>query len=355
VHLIRYLAERFISSCIALPPPCPQKFHTMLPTSNRIFNLFPFILALAALILPVICTDTSLFSQCLPKSVLLFANLACSRSGFTYVMDKPTKSVGSKPPNSQPYGQPNVNFAPWSFEPACTRMLPSIESRLCVYTSVEFNQGRGISLFTTPETAELLASLPPFRDRAVSNDTAGAGNLQYTRRLEKTGRGTKAKYRLERGDRIAVNVPIIVVYGEYEISWQEREEFLRIATMQLPVATQRLLRNLVADSGGPRLMLCGIMDTNAGFMFEIGDHEHYGLFPEFSLLNHHCAPKYVILIPFEVHALRFSSQFRIDPSALTLSLYASRSILHNDDITISCTLFLVFSSIPIIPSAFQTC
>jgi hypothetical protein len=242
--------------------------------------------------------DVPLSWQCLPKTLSLFANLACSQNGTTYVESRTNQPIGLLLDNE---AITSASFSPWSFRPVCTAVLPRIGSKLCVYTSTDFGRGRGVSIFTTPRVAQEVVSLLPFRDLTVLDGISHGANLQYTQRMPSKGRGALAGSDLKRGELISSNVPLVIGYTEYEISHAEREEFLRVAVSQLPIASQKLFSNLTANFGGANLILSGIVETNAGFSMRLGGHEHYTLIPEISFLNHHCAPKYDCALCVKCH------------------------------------------------------
>ena len=99
---------------------------------------------------------------------------------------------------------------------------------------------------------------------------------------------------ISRGEQIGYNLPIIMQNNDFiEISYPEREDLLRVAFLQLPLPTQKLmgtLTNRIAEE----MHLNGYLLTHGGFFVHVQGMLHYLLFPEMGYFNHHCAPKSVI-------------------------------------------------------------
>ena len=90
-------------------------------------------------------------------------------------------------------------YAPWTHRPICTDTLPSLGSKLCVYTNDSFSNGRGISIFTTPKVAEEFAYLPAFQDPQILRkmDVNINSGSWYTQELAGKGVGMVAKKTLK--------------------------------------------------------------------------------------------------------------------------------------------------------------
>jgi hypothetical protein len=212
-------------------------------------------------------------------------------------------------------------FAPWSYEPICTRVLDNLGSKLCVFTSQTFGNGRGISLFTTPTISEKIAASAPFHAPNVlsSNAINIVESRWYTSPTPKKGLGMFAKDRVGRGDTITANTPVLVAYTEGFLPKVEREKFLRIAVDQLPLPTRESLLELSNLYDDPDIALQGIVSGNA-FDLQVGGSGHLAVFPEAARINHACSP---------------NSQFRVDPSLLSHQVHAVRSIGKDEEITIA--------------------
>lgn len=234
---------------------------------------------------------TRLSWQCLPENVALFADLACSRNGPSYLVAKHGLS------NHDTSGlqlRRTAESSPWSYEPVCTGAIEKIGSELCVYTSVEYAGGRGISIVAAPEIAEKFAALLPFEDPTALDGLLLTGYVSVTPQTQSKGRTALAKQNLRSGDQLASNVPVVVSSHALDgFSGPEREELLRVAVLRLPVATQRLLSRLTWE-GDAEFLIYDFYDHHAGFPVKIGGHNHYALYPELSYFNHDCAPKSVL-------------------------------------------------------------
>ena len=233
--------------------------------------------------------------QCWQKSLQLFADLSCSLNGSSFL----TSPNLQQEPLSEPIApfiplsslETSPSGSPWSFIPVCTAFLPALEAPLCVYTSIAFAHGRGISILTTPELAVEFASLPSIRSPSDVPPDFSVNQFHITRPTRAKGRVALAEKDIHRHERIGASMPILISLEEHVLSWQEREELMRAAVLRLPPTTQSLLRNMTAYAGGPDFMLSGIAINHGGFSVEMRGREHFGIFPEMVFYNHHCAPK----------------------------------------------------------------
>ncbi|RFU32455.1 hypothetical protein B7463_g3890, partial [Scytalidium lignicola] len=212
------------------------------------------------------------------------------------------------------------DFSPWSYKPACAS-LQDDEEAICVYTNASFGHGRGISIFTTPEIAAQFAELPPFHDAAVLEDTNKNSGLWYTTQLPSKGVGMLAKKVLKRGDLITAYTPALLVYIDERMSTPDREKYLRVAINQLPPATRDAYLSLSTIYGNVDMIVQDVLKANT-FEMEIGGHMHLAIFPEPARINHECTP---------------NSQYTIDSTHLTHSVYAARQIEAGEEITIPYT------------------
>ena len=236
--------------------------------------------------------------QCLPSDIRLFAELSCSPDGASFRPARGDRS-GVKAPTAQP--KLTALYRPWSYEPVCT----VADGELCVYTSVEYADGRGISIVTSPEIARNIALLSPFQDYTALDEHVIIGNIVVAPRTLSKGRVALARHELKGGDSIASNVPVIVASHELdELSSLEREEVLRAAILRLPIATQRLIARATWDSDdddddGDDALIYGFCNQHAGFPINVGGQDHFALYPELSYFNHACSPKSVLPKPAE--------------------------------------------------------
>lgn len=237
--------------------------------------------------------------------------------------------------------QPSTtDYTPWSYQPACTEHLDSIDSPLCVYTNATFGNGRGLSIFTTPQIAEQFAQLLPFQDPAIleSRGINPVDGPWYVQELPGKGMGVLAKHELNRGDRITAYTPYLLAYMENILSTPERERFLRIAIDQLPASSREHYLSLATIYGEPTVVVQDVVKANA-FEMQVGGQMHLAVFPETSRMNHACSPKFVLSAVFRCPGFitdeSCSAQYYVEPGLLTHFVHAARSISKDEEITIS--------------------
>jgi hypothetical protein len=233
--------------------------------------------------------------QCWPENVKLFADLACSRNGSSYLVARHNLSSDAIPRLDASSSGP-AGSHPWTHLPVCTGALEKLGgSELCVYTNAAFGGGRGISIITIPQLAEELTTLPSFKNLTALDGVLHSDLLRFSHKTPSKGWYALANRGFRSGDEIASHVPILLTngYAMEELSWPEREELLRAAILQLPVATQRLLASLTSAFAAPELFIAGIVENHAGYLVEpgLGGQEYGGFFPEMGFFNHDCAPK----------------------------------------------------------------
>ncbi|OQV04662.1 SET domain-containing protein, partial [Cladophialophora immunda] len=226
-------------------------------------------------------------------------------------------------------------FSPWSYKPACTAKLSLIGSELCVYTDRYFSNGRGISIFTTPEIAgefaAVLASLqdPPLLDTLGINGFSGAW---YTHPVPGKGIGMLAKHDLRRGDTITAYTPVLLAYKEAILPKDQRETFLQLAIAQLPAPSREAYLKLATISDDPGILAQDIAGANS-FEMRLGKGKadapsseaaaaHLAIIPEASRMNHDCAPNAI---------------FHTNASTLAHVVRATRPIRKDEEITIAYT------------------
>lgn len=200
----------------------------------------------------------------------------------------------SPPAREQASTEPTSDYGPWTHRPICTQILDGLNDKLCVYTDANFGNGRGISIVTTPKTAEEFASLPAFRDPAALEGINGDSRAWYTEKIENKGMGMLAKKQLKFKDPVTAYTPAFVPLLDGDaLTTAEREKLYRVAVYQLPEATREAYLQLAYVYGQPNVRVQDIVKANT-FQIEIGGQNHLAVFPETSRLNHDCAPKYVL-------------------------------------------------------------
>ena len=237
----------------------------------------------------------SLHEQCWREYPLSAAEIQCSGQNHHVEYVQRSATFYSR----QFTASNSSNPGPWSYPPICTEILQNIGSKLCVYTSTSFSNGRGISIFTTPDLADQFLKLPPFRDPSFphSNINERSGNW-YTKSLPGKGMGMLAKRDLKFKDRITAYTPALLAYLESELSTAERERFFRIAVSRLPQATRDMYLSLATVYGIESVKCQDVVKANT-FQLEVDGHNHLAVFPETSRINHACSPKYVAWIPLQ--------------------------------------------------------
>lgn len=199
--------------------------------------------------------------QCWPENIELLVDLACSRNGSSYIAAKYHPSSEDAVPLNR-----EMEFSPWAYRPVCTDTVGIVGSELCVYTSTKFASGRGISFVTTPQLAEEMALLLPVRDETALDGILHSNLFQITQRTKFRGRCGLARHDFEAGDEVGSKVPILLMHDAMlELSWPEHEELLRVAVLQLPFMTQRLLGLLSSNTDRPDLVLSGRSCLNIPF------------------------------------------------------------------------------------------
>jgi hypothetical protein len=267
-------------------------FMTLIPIKSTFaLRSIPFLFV--SLVVSVSVPAWSLSQHCLNEALLLSVNLACSSTGIgdlIYPIGQYMRPIYVDLSYAENGGNPD--FSLWSYKPVCTEILEGIGSKLCVYTNTTFSSGRGISIFTTPRIAEEFAVLLPFQDSTALDGINNSEGPWYPQKLPDKGIGALAKRNLERGDLITAYTPVLLVHREDTLSTQKREEFLRIAIDQLPVASREAYLSLATTFSNPALVVQDIVNTNA-YDMQVGGQMHLAILPETSRINHDCAPKYV--------------------------------------------------------------
>ncbi|EXJ64649.1 hypothetical protein A1O7_00987 [Cladophialophora yegresii CBS 114405] len=213
------------------------------------------------------------------------------------------------------------SFSPWSYEPICTEHLARIQSKLCVYTDTKFSNGRGISIFTTPQHAETVASLvvshPVDYEPSINVPT----HAWYTETTPSKGIGMFASHALNPGDLTTSYTPVLLAYKENVLPKNERESFLHHAVSRLPARTGAAYRALATMFHDKAFFMQDVATANS-FEMCIGGTAHLAVIPEPSRINHDCAPNAI---------------FGFNSTALAHTVRATRAIAKDDEITIAYT------------------
>ncbi|KAH7096032.1 hypothetical protein FB567DRAFT_544272 [Paraphoma chrysanthemicola] len=266
------------------------------------------------LLLPPGLADIVLHDQCWHEHVLRSVNIFSSHDRHIEYAAFVQLSISS---------QEKETHAPWSYPPTCTDILPSLNDRLCVYTSTTFSNGRGISLFTTPSLATQFASLPGFADPSAlaKQHVNKFTNTWRATSIPNKGIGMLATKPLQFKDRVTSYTPAFLAYLEGDLSTMEREKWWRIAIEQLPDNIKNDFLSLTYVFGDERVRVQDIVKANT-FQVEVGGVNHLAVFPETSRLNHACNP---------------NAQYVIDTDLLSHTVHVTRPIAEGEEITIAYT------------------
>ena len=169
----------------------------------------------------------------------------------------------------------------WTYPPKCMSS-GNLTEPVCLYSSHSFGNGRGISIFTTPEQASTILGLPAFSNPQALSDV----NVHRTppfeeRELPGRGRGLIANTTLHRGDRIFAHTPILILdAAAYEHSEEERMELNRDAVRNLPSEAEKMFWELHGHFGTDAVD--DRINTNA-FDVEIEEESFYAVMPEIAV------------------------------------------------------------------------
>jgi hypothetical protein len=231
----------------------------------------------------------TLNDQCWHEHPLSTVNICSSVSGYVQYASVVQVTFRSQ----------EQDHTPWSNPPICTNVLESINDKLCVYTNTSFSNGRGISIFTTPQLANMFTSLPAFQDPATADaqDINIPTDTWRATSIPNKGIGIIASKPLDFKDCITAHTPAFLAYLEDELSTLDREKWWSTAIEQLPAKIRKQFLALSYVYGDERVRVQDIVKANT-FQVEVGGVNHLAIFPETSRLNHACNAKYVDTIQF---------------------------------------------------------
>jgi hypothetical protein len=163
--------------------------------------------------------------------------------------------------------------------------FPTEDEPLCLYTSLTFSRGRGISIITTPSIARTLATKAAWAQPSILDDVNVERAPPYeARSLPGRGIGLIMNTTLQRGDRIFSHTPAIVINHDAfdDISEADRLPLQKRAVEALPKHTRDLFMALCGHFGGD--LIDDIINTNS-FEVELGEDEesHSVVLPETSV------------------------------------------------------------------------
>jgi len=285
-------------------------------TSSRVL-----VLLILQFLLITSSNGNSTSQHCFHAPALLFVNLGCTQfqNDLAFLIGKESQSILVDSQAIRSKVQAHSPFHPWSFAPTCTEVLHGINNKLCVYTNTSFSNGRGISIFTTPQIATEFANLPPFQDPIVLNDINKPNGPWYTRKLPDKGVGMLAKKSIKPKEPITAFTPVLLVYMENALSTLERERFLRMAIEQLPPKTRDAYLTLATIYGHKETIIQDVLKANT-FELQLSGERHMAIIPEPARMNHDCGP---------------NAQYYLNPLTLIHTVHATRPIAPDEEITIA--------------------
>jgi hypothetical protein len=190
----------------------------------------------------------------------------------------------------------SLGYEPWSHEPYCvgpTWDKPGNTDRIfCVYTSKTFRNGRGLSVFTTPDVAATIASNQAFKDpESLPEFEKKEDTLSYrAKELPGRGIGLFANRLIKTGETILTDQPTFIVHRKaYTHFSEDNQEILQWrGLLQLPEEGRKTTRALAKFGLGDEII--DVIQTN-GFSTSYFSTQHVQLVPEAARINHDCRPK----------------------------------------------------------------
>ncbi|KAL5435987.1 hypothetical protein PMIN05_006962 [Paraphaeosphaeria minitans] len=150
-------------------------------------------------------------------------------------------------------GRTSTTF-PWTHAPTCVPLVLAAEEHTgrrdtyCVYTNAAFNDGRGVSIVTGPESAAELAS--EVWETGLGRGRAEGGMWQ-AREVGGKGLGLFAERPIDSGETIIFESPVLVVSRKVlgSVSHSRRKMLLEKAVGQLPQRTRDMVMALSRRGG----------------------------------------------------------------------------------------------------------
>ncbi|KAF2438986.1 SET domain-containing protein [Karstenula rhodostoma CBS 690.94] len=212
---------------------------------------------------------------------------------------------------------------PWTHAPTCLPLVLPVEPHggrhgtYCVYTNAAFNDGRGISIVSSPESAAELAR--EVWETGVGRERA-EGGLWEARDVEGKGVGLFAKRPIDSGETVILESPVVVVAREVlgSVSSSRRRVLLERAVGQLPERTREMVTALSRRGGESEVE--DIVNVNAVGAKVWDGTSHLLVVPEAARINHACRP---------------NAYYRFSDATLTLTVFALAPIPPGHELTFS--------------------
>lgn len=232
---------------------------------------------------------------------------------------------------------------PWTHSSPCFRDFES-DQELCVFTDTNFADGRGISLVTTTERANYLASNPAFTEpetlHGLNQDLVWTTPAKYeVRPVPGKGMGVVATALIRRGELIMANTASYMIdYAVFNgLSPEEYTHLQAHAVDHLPAAHRAAILDLSphntpsanSSSNPTNLTHTALIDKiTATNIFDIDPspsdpdqhHSLAALFPHIARINHDCRP---------------NAEYRFSYPHLAQLVHAARDIFPGEELTIS--------------------
>ena len=146
---------------------------------------------------------------------------------------------------------------PWTHQPTCFQLVQRSDhgshidttQTFCVYTNTAFNNGRGISIVTSLETAADFSAEVWESGRGGTDD---GGEEQWERKqTERKGVGVFAKQKTDAGETLMLQSAVLLIHGDVlgSPNHSQRKTLLEKAVAQLPPKTRDLVMNLSRKGG----------------------------------------------------------------------------------------------------------
>lgn len=229
---------------------------------------------------------------------------------------------------------------PWTHSTPCFRDSES-DQELCVFTDTSFADGRGISLVTTLERANYLASNRAFTEPEVlhglNQDLLRTAPAKYeVRPVPGKGMGVVATTHILRGELIMANTASYMIdYAVFNgLSPEEYTDLQAHAVDHLPASHRAAIlalssHNTPSTNSSSNLTHTALIDKiTATNIFDIDPppsdpdqhHSLAALFPHIARINHDCRP---------------NAEYRFSHPLLAQLVHAARDIFPGEELTIS--------------------
>jgi hypothetical protein len=191
----------------------------------------------------------------------------------------------------------------WSHEPEFTRYVPTFDSPIGLYNIS--GVGDGVAILTLPTLAPTIYE----RSQKDSPTPTDLSSLKFVESYGEKGNLVLASRSFTRGEIVVTEPPILVGAAEQDLSFAEKEKYLKLVVGRLPEQGQKLITSLRSDKfQNEGHFLLGVLATNAGSFVVIEGMPHFVLYPRtLALINHDCGPKSVSSVrslpPFELKSL----------------------------------------------------